>query len=129
VKLHWGHYCLLVGTVLAIIQVLIAFNPPLDWTFTPIKVFNRPLYLTHNYVEMVGLFLFGIGLAKTFQKHSRYVEVGIWLYLGLYAIGKALESNAHLLYVFLAVLLLGFPFPLGFYLYKFYRWQLSEKKN
>lgn len=119
-KLHLGHYCILIGVVLFIFQVHIAFNPTLDWAFTPIKVYGVPLYLAHNYVEMVMLFFIGIGFSKSFQRDTKIIEGTIWLVFVLWAVLKAIEFSTSILFTFLGVLLLGFPLLLGFYSYRFY---------
>lgn len=122
-KLHWGYYCIFLAIILCFIQTYIALNPTLDRSFTPIKIYNQPLYLTHNYVEMSGFFLFGIGFSKSLPKNTKFnyiIQAIMWLTLALYSVYKAVELSTSVLFTFLGALLVAFPLPLGFYLYKFY---------
>lgn len=127
-KFHWEHYCIFIAVILSFLAIYIAFNPMLDTAFTPIKVYDRPLYLTHNYVEMVVFFLFGIGISKSFHIYTRSIQAVMWLTLALYSLFKAVElSPVSILLSFVSVLLLAFPLLLGFYLYEFYHWRITKR--
>jgi len=129
-KFHWGHYCIFTAIVLTFLQTYIALNPLLDKAFTPIQVYNRPVYLTHNYVEMVGFFLYGIGFSKSLQRYTKYIEATMWLTLFLYPLYNAIRLSSSLLIALLGIsssLLLAWPLPFGFYLYKFYHKRIPKQ--
>lgn len=126
-KFHWGHYCILIAVVLIFLVWYIGFNPMLDRAFTPIKVYDNPLYMTHNYVEMITLFLFGIGISKSFQRGTKVIQAVMWLFLVLYSLVKAIELSTPVLVSFVGALLVYLPLPFGFYLYKFYHKRIRKQ--
>lgn len=131
-KLNWGFYLIVLSFVLFIIQAYIFFVPSLDTSFMPIRIGNQPLYRTHNYVEMAGFFVFGLGFAKFLQiettpKKTKILEnmgktfpVLLLLVMIGYAYVKSIELSSPFEVSFFAVILLIFPLPLGYYIYKIY---------
>lgn len=115
-----------------IIQAYIFFVPSLDTSFMPIRLGNQPLYRTHNYVEMLGFFVLGLGVAKflktkTTSKWTEFLNLFgkfsfIFLIVALiaYAIFKSVMLSSSLVESFFAELLLIFPLPLGYGIYKIY---------
>lgn len=137
-KLNWGFYCIVLAFILFIIQAYIYSVPSLDTSFMPIRIGNQPLYRTHNYVEMAGFFVFGLGLSKilrttTTPKVTKFLQIfgkifALLLLLAMvaYAYLKSVELSSPFGDSFLAVILLIFPLPLGYYLYKIYRKMKSK---
>ena len=98
----------------------------------PIKIGNQPLYRTHNYVEMAGFFVFGLGFSKVLQTKTTPKKTKILQNMGktfpflllvgivIFAYYKSIELSSPIEVSFLAVVLLIFPLPLSYYLYKIY---------
>ncbi len=139
-KLHWGHYCIFIGAIiLLVVEIFIAFNPSLDTSFMPIWIGNQPLYRTHNYFEMAGFFMIGLGIAKTLQtkttpKKTKFLQIfgklfAWFIFLGfvIYSLAKAIEMSTSIIFTSFGVILLVIPLPLGYYMYKFYHCVIRKK--